>query len=41
MFDINEGYRIKLQQNQSNYPDATSIEQKGCTEAHRSDSFAK
>jgi hypothetical protein len=41
MSDINEGYRSKPQQNQSNYLDATSAEQKGCIEAHRSDSFTE
>jgi hypothetical protein len=31
----------QTQQDQGNYPDATSTEQKGCTEAHRSDIIAE
>jgi hypothetical protein len=41
MSDINEGYRSKPQQNQSNCPNASSAEHKGCTEAHMSDSFTE
>jgi hypothetical protein len=41
MSGINEGHRSKPRQDQGDYPDATSIEQKGCTEAHRLDSIAE
>jgi hypothetical protein len=37
----NKVYGSKPRQNQSNYPDATSTEQNGCAETHRSDSFTE
>jgi hypothetical protein len=41
MSNINEGYRSQPRQNKSYYPDASSVEQKGCTESHRPDNFSE